>query len=174
MFMLGRPVLRVSGFGGRALSSCAAAAMLAACGAPIAALQGLPARPGSAVPDLRISTWHGTLTQPVFGTYSFRIHVRSSSGGQISGTSRIQYGGSEWAIMSFTGTASNGTVNYTETGILKQHGGNWCIKSATLQFHQEHVVLKGPWTASGCTGGEIRVRREKDTLDVFPVPRSGP
>jgi hypothetical protein len=162
--------MRVSGFGCRALTSCAAAAMLAACGAPIAPLQDLPARSGSAVPDVRVSNWHGILTQPVFGTYSFRIHVRSSSGGQISGTSRITYG-SEWAVMSFTGTASNGTVNYTETGILKQHGGNWCIKSATLQFHQEHTVLKGPWTASGCTGGEIRVRRNEDMSYVFEAGR---
>jgi hypothetical protein len=163
--------MRLSGFGGRALFSCAAAAVLAACGPPIAPLQSLLTRTGSAVPDLRISNWRGILTQPVFGTYSFRIHVRSSSAGQISGTSRIDYA-SEWAVMSFTGTASNGTVNYTETGILKQHGGSWCIKSATLEFHREHAVLKGPWTASGCTGGEIRVRREnRATEKILAQPR---
>jgi hypothetical protein len=157
--------MKILSFGHRSLRICAVAAAFAGCASPIAPLQGLPARSIGAVPDLRISNWRGILTQPSFGTYSLRIHVRSSSGGQISGTSRIEYG-SEWAIMSFTGTASDGTVNYSETAILKQHGGNWCIKSATLEFHQEHAVLKGPWTASGCTGGEIRVRREKDRSDV--------
>jgi hypothetical protein len=164
--------MSISSFGRYGLSSCVAAAMLAGCGTPLA--QGLPLRGASdsAIPDLRISNWRGILTQPVFGTYSFRIHVRTSSAGQISGTSRIVYG-SEWAVMSFTGTTSNGTVNYAETGILKQHGGNWCIKSATLHFRQERAVLKGPWTAAGCSGGEIRVRREKDTADVFKVGANG-
>jgi hypothetical protein len=153
-------------FGRYALNGCAVVSMLAGCGGsqipvgtPTALLQGVSARAGSAVPDLRIGNWRGKLTQGSFDTYSFRIHVGSSSGGQISGTSRIQLG-SEWAIMSFTGTTSNGTVNYTETGILKQHGGNWCIKSATLHYRQDRTVLKGPWTASGCISGEIKVRRQ--------------
>jgi hypothetical protein len=160
--------------GRAALSLSAAAAMLAGCGslggsqydagAPTVA-QAVPARSaaaGRAAPELRIGTWTGKLTQPVFGTYSFQIQVQASSGGQISGTSYIALG-SEWAIMSFTGSTSKGTISYTETGIVEQHGGNWCIKSATLHLRQDRAVLKGPWTADGCTGGEIKLRRGSES-----------
>jgi hypothetical protein len=142
------------------------AATLAGCGAqPLGASAPTVFRPNTtthmadASPDLRVGNWRGTLTQSGWGTYSLIIHVRSSSGSQIAGVTHIQLG-SEWAVMSFTGTAVRGTVSYQETQILKQHGGNWCIKSATLHYRQKRAVLKGPWTAPGCTPGEIRVRRQ--------------
>jgi hypothetical protein len=117
-----------------------------------------PAIGSGATPDLRVGNWHGVLTQPDFGTYSLRVLVMSRSAHQISGTSRIALG-SEWAVMSFTATTLRGTVNYSEQAILQQHGGNWCIKSATLQLSRDRDTLDGPWSAPGCTGGEIKVKR---------------
>jgi hypothetical protein len=151
-------------FGGGCL--CVALAVLSGCvtsqqqSAVVPAIQAHSAnlRSDGVTPELRVGNWHGVLTQPGFGNYSFKIHVTSSSQHQIAGTSHIQLG-SEWAIMSFTGTTLRGTVNYSEQAILQQHGGNWCIKSATLHFSRGRDVLKGPWSASGCTGGEIKVKR---------------
>jgi hypothetical protein len=128
-------------------------------GAPAGFRPSTITRIADVAPDLHVGNWRGTLTQSGWGTYSLLVHVRSSSGSQIAGVTHIQLG-SEWAVMSFTGTAANGTVSYQETEILKQHGGNWCIKSATLHYRQKRAVLKGPWMAPGCTPGEIRVRRQ--------------
>lgn len=106
----------------------------------------------------------GTLTQPggpTVPTFGYSMLLFEDTNGNVTGNSFINVPGEPYfAVFSVTGTVSNGTFNFQETGISSQDpapGTYWCIKSGQLTVSGDGLSLTGPWSAPGCVPGTISI-----------------
>lgn len=106
----------------------------------------------------------GLMSQPngPYGLYEIRLEL-SQDGAQVWGQSRIQVpGGEKWGLINFQGSFPNGILLFEELEIT---GDNlflesWCLKSGELRVSPDGSSMRGPWQASGCSGGELTFQRE--------------
>jgi hypothetical protein len=122
--------------------------------------------PASSCPTPNLSgDWRGKFTQPAERTYNYENEMSLTFAGRVAtGTSRVTVAGDPTYFGNFTltGTVTGSEFTFSETSITAQNplpGRTWCIKSGVLTYRlvNGERTLRGPWTAPGCSPGEVRL-----------------
>jgi|CXWL01.1.fsa_nt_gi RHS repeat-associated protein len=99
-------------------------------------------------------TWSGALLQPANPSNSpFNWTLNNlvqGPGGSVVGTETITTKtGSAWAMISFFGTITGNTFDFTNGLIIAQSAGSvWCIKNVTGTISANGTVYSGSWTTT--------------------------
>ena len=112
-------------------------------------------------------TWRGSLTSmsdQISTNWTVEFDGTLSPDGSISGTRKAvpQQNPANWVIWNISGSLSGNAISYQDTSIASQGAspgtsGGYCQTSGTLTTPDGGNTFSGPWTASGCNGGNINV-----------------
>jgi hypothetical protein len=110
--------------------------------------------------------WSGRMTQPgnPQAKDGFNLVFRlSQKGASVTGTSRIEVPQSEYfGVMTLEGTVNHDTLYIKDVAVIDEKPRTrWCMKQAELFFNIRTNQLTGPWTAEGCSPGEIELTKTK-------------
>jgi hypothetical protein len=110
--------------------------------------------------------WSGKMTQPgnPQANDGFNLVFRlGQKGASVTGTSRIEVPHSEYfGVITLEGTVRHDTLYVKDIAVIDEKPRTrWCMKEAVLFFDRKTNRLTGPWTAEGCSPGEIELSRTK-------------
>jgi 3D (Asp-Asp-Asp) domain-containing protein len=118
-------------------------------------------------------TWTGTLTSngdPKSDYWDEELDITQDKSNNVTGTRKSvaetqpQY----WVVWSVAGSVQGGVLTLNDQSILESSGDlDFCQLSSQLTLSGDGAALDGPWTASGCGGGNIDVTLSGTSPDLM-------